>query len=597
MNGPFLNVRNLPKPLVACAALLLAGCGEGPTRASSSSPGVPVTPPVSNPTEPGPVDPDCTEFGSTFEAIQEVIFEKRGCTQDVCHGSSAVGGLDLRADVAYENLIEVRATGSRHHLVIPGDRDRSYLYAKLAAATAPGSVGVVDIAGSPMPIGVPPISENELVALRRWISAGAPKKGTVEATQDLLDACLPEAEPITILPLRPPEPDEGVQFIMPTIELPAGGERELCFATYYDVRGRIPERFLDPTGQFFRISGQELRQDPNSHHLVLSHSGVPIEEIRHPAFPDWTCAGGDRAHEPCDPLDAEACGSGICRTIPIDSFACIAFGPPSVIGLPTQGRNIGGAQEPQAFQRLHPGVFGQVPTTGIAFWNFHGFNLTTKDHNANGRLNIYFAEEQDYPVVALIAGNATFSPDMAPFTEGTICRTYRAPQGARIFSVTAHFHKRGVRFWANLPNGDRIYENFDYSDPVRQSFDPPLEFDSDDPADRTIEYCATFNNGVNEDGSPNIETVTRASRMPESTGTFGNSRCVPIACVAGQVGAACAEDADCDTTPGQGDGWCDACRITGGETTEHEMFIFLGQMYIAEGFPQPSTDDVVGVGF
>jgi len=41
-----------------------------------------------------------TSFDSTFAAIQQVIFERHGCTQQVCHGSAAQGGLDLSPAVA-----------------------------------------------------------------------------------------------------------------------------------------------------------------------------------------------------------------------------------------------------------------------------------------------------------------------------------------------------------------------------------------------------------------------------------------------------------------------------------------------------------------
>ena len=580
---------------IALAVLLSMGCGDGATGSASpetTAPGQPVEPPPSGP--PNPVD-GCTEFDSTFAAIQEVVFENRGCTQQVCHGDSAAGGLDLTDGESYQNLIEVPSTGSSALLVIPGDRDRSYLYAKLAAATRPGTV---EINGSAMPSGLSPISAEELTAVRLWIAGGAPEHDTVEGTEDLLDACLPEPEPITIQPLRVPAPDEGVQFVMPPIELRSGSEQELCFATYYDFTGQIPEKFLDPTGQFFRINAQELRQDPMSHHMVLSHSGVPIEEIADPALPDWTCAGGSRDGKSCDPLDATSCGDSTCRTTPTDTFACIGFGPDSVVGLPTQGRNIGGGQEPQVFQRLRPGVFGQIPLSGIAFWNTHAFNLTTRDHTLNGRLNVYFAEEQLFPVVALIGGNGALDPNAAPFTEETICRDHLLPQGARLFSVTSHNHKRGVHFWATLPDGTQIYENFIYNDPTRQEFEPPLAFDSEDGADRRITYCSTYNNGMNEDGSPDVEAVTRLSRMPASSANgFLAGGCTPVACVTGQIGGACTEDAECDSTAGAGDGWCDACAITGGESTENEMFIFLGQFYIADGFPQPPTDGFIGVGF
>jgi len=299
------------------SAVLLLACGDGSNTLSPASPQNPADPP--DPTEPAPEA--CQDFASTFEAIQETIFEKRQCTNETCHGSSSAGGLDLRPAVAYENLIEVPATGADGIRVVPGDRERSLLYAKLEAATRPGSV---EIAGAPMPVGSDPLTENELEAVRIWISGAAPRDGNVDGTAALLDACLPEAEPVTILPLSPPDPEVGVQFVMPEVELGAGQEQELCFATFYDFTGRIPERFLDPTGNYFRIRAQELRQDPNSHHLVLSHSGVPREDIDHPAFPAWTCAGGDNSGQVCNPLDPTSCGTGFCRTEPVDSFACIS---------------------------------------------------------------------------------------------------------------------------------------------------------------------------------------------------------------------------------------------------------------------------------
>lgn len=39
-----------------------------------------------------------TSYDSTFAAAQAQIFERHGCTQQVCHGSSAQGGLDLSPD-------------------------------------------------------------------------------------------------------------------------------------------------------------------------------------------------------------------------------------------------------------------------------------------------------------------------------------------------------------------------------------------------------------------------------------------------------------------------------------------------------------------
>ncbi len=559
--------------LLACCAALAAcggGGGGGGTTTAPQEPG---------PSDPAPGDPACDEnaqFSSTFEAIQKVIFEKRGCTQELCHGSGASGGLNLSPEVAYENIFEKRAVGSSFNLITPGDRTRSYLYMKVAAATEPGSF---EISGAPMPNGLEPLTKDELEALRLWIYAGAPKTGTVGGTEQLLNACLPEPKPITIEPLPPPAPGEGVQFVMPPWHLPKQSEHELCFATYYDITDQVPEEFRN--NGMFRFKGFELRQDPQSHHLILYY---PTENFRpegvdlsDPSFGAWTCAGGERDGQACEPTDLTSCGSGYCRSEPKPTFACIGYGPGSGAPIP-----VGGAQQAQAFNIFLDGVFAQLPMKGVLYWNTHAFNLTDEDTMMNGRLNYLFAENQVYPVNSLFDASRIFAANAPPYTEQTVCNDHVLPQGARLFELTSHTHKRGKHFWVDLPDGTRIYESFVYNDPVRQPYDPPLAFDSPDPAQRTLRYCALYNNGVNPDGSPNPEEVTRASRIPKSASqTIG--RCKPIACVSGRIGAACDgedDDATCDSSPGAGDGDCDACRITGGESTENEMFILFGTYYI-----------------
>src|SRR6185369_4101001 len=174
-------------------ALAIAGCaGSGGGTGTS---GEPTQPP------PAACDNATNEFSSTFEGIQKLIFEKHGCTQDVCHGSSKQGGLDLSPAAAYDSIFDKRAVGSSLKLVEPGDKDRSYLWLKLAANTNPGSV---QISGSPMPSGLPALSADELELVRLWIYAGAPKTATVIGSEKLLDACLPDPEPIVIKPLDPP---------------------------------------------------------------------------------------------------------------------------------------------------------------------------------------------------------------------------------------------------------------------------------------------------------------------------------------------------------------------------------------------------------
>src|SRR5262249_52892655 len=123
--------------------------------------------------------------------------------------------------------------------------------------------------------------------------------------------------------------------------------------------------------------------------------------------------------------------------------------------------------------------------------------------------------------------------------------------------------------WVTDPSGAMIYENFDYNDPLYKEFEPWLTFDAADDAGRTLTYCATYNNGLDENGLPDPSKVTRASRMPDRT------RCTPVACAGGRVGASCAADAECDSAPDAGDGARDACPITAGPTTENEMFVLM----------------------
>tara|TARA_B100001093_G_C26799847_1_gene1002855 strand:+ start:280 stop:1920 length:1641 start_codon:yes stop_codon:yes gene_type:complete len=523
---------------------------------------------------------------STFEALQSKLFEGQGCTNDACHGTASVGGLTLTADVAYDQLVEAASTGSDLVRVKPGDKSRSYLYAKLLAATQPDDVSIT---GGPMPTGGDAIPAELLDALRLWIYAGAPRTGTVAGTDALLGIELPPAQPITIAPLPAPETDDGFQLTMPPWTVPAGSEREVCFASYYDLRDSVPDEFKDETGDFAFVDINELRQDPQSHHLILNISRATPDDVSADEYGDWLCRGGQTSGQPCDPVDLGSCGEGLCATEPIDGFGCTGYGPPNLGGF-RSFYPIGGAQKAQDYKVLPDGVYRRIPIHGVLYWNSHAFNLTQEDHEMNGRLNFMFAKNPVHSASSLIRKSAPniFNVATPPFEKKEICAELVLDQGTRLFSLSSHTHKRGERFQIFHSDGRMLYENFLYNDPTDKAFSPPLEFDSDDPAERTLRYCALFNNGVSSDGAPDIETVTRYSRMPDSVNIPGvPGACYPTACVAGKVGADCLgpDDSDaCDSAPGAGDGWCDACPITGGESTENEMMLLLGDVYIDPAF-------------
>jgi hypothetical protein len=69
-------------------------------------------------------------------------------------------------------------------------------------------------------------------------------------------------------------------------------------------------------------------------------------------------------------------------------------------------------------------------------------------------------------------------------------------------------------------------------------------------------------------------------------GVLGGPCVTPTGCTKGNVGTPCSGDTDaarnasCDSTSGAGDGFCDACVLKGGVTTEDEMFLLLGSYFI-----------------
>ena len=438
-----------------------------------------------------------------------------------------------------------------------------------------------------MPNGQAPLSSEELELLRLWIYSGAPRNGVVASTVSLIDGCVADPTPITIDPLPPPAPEEGIQFVMPQFNLEGGSETEVCFASYYDFTDRVPDEFKDPTGTMFRYKGFDMRQDPQSHHLILYAPAVPVDKVHDPAYGAWTCRGGELHGEVCEPTDPESCGDGLCASA-TKTGSCFGFGP-SEFGAsvdPTDVQGIGGAQRAQLFTEFGEGVYAEIPLSGLIYWNSHAFNLTAQDHAMNARLNYLFADEQNFvsTPIPVDFGSLYQAAGTPPFTEARYCNSLTFEPGTRITEITQHTHRFGRHFEAWLPDGTKFYENFVYNDPIVEHFTPPLAFDGEDPAERTIKFCGLFNNGVAKDGSPDTETVTRASRTPENQ-LRGGGACTPVACAAGNIGAACGgvgDDTKCDSSPGAGDGHCDACAIQAGVSTENSMFLLLGRVFQAD---------------
>lgn len=387
-------------------------------------------------------------FDSTYALIQEAIFENRGCTSVTCHNPiDAAGGLDLSPDVSWDNLIEQPSNtvppgiipGLK--LVVPGQKDQSLLFLNLAAGTLPHQWTAPLRA---MPIGLEPLTTNELEAVREWIEQGAPREGTVPGTGELLDACLPPARPIPIVPLPVPDPAVGRQVRMPKWVMPAKSEDEVCFASYYDISADIPPQYLSADGRRFRFKRNQIRQDPLSHHLIITYYNgtAPYD---HASWGEYKCRGGDREGESCQPTDLDFCGEGLCGSEPRRSVACIGFGPPDS---QTSTLPFSGTQEASFDQTYPTGVYGELPTKGLLIWNSHAFNLTDEDGKLEAWVNFEFAEPDDqiYPVRPIFNTTAIFAMNVPPFEAREICNHQVFPANARLFQLNSHTHQRGKRF-------------------------------------------------------------------------------------------------------------------------------------------------------
>jgi hypothetical protein len=268
-------------------------------------------------------------------------------------------------------------------------------------------------------------------------------------------------------------------------------------------------------------------------------------------------------------------------------------------------QNIVFVQEATFQESMNPGVYGVVPVSGFVIWNSHAFNLTVEETTVEQYLNFTYvdASERLYQRRSLVRFDNIFAMgEIAPFESTETCATFTVEVGTRIVTLSSHTHQHGRDFRIWYPPNERCagvsgctppadrdpdYRSFQYQDPLYQRFgaDELIALDDPDPDSRTFRYCAVFDNGA-EDPT----TVRRNSTRPDAQtcafaelagGFISQCGCEPEfrACLGGpNQGAICGDD---DAFCGEG-GVCDACPLSGGVTTEDEMFVILGAYYVVD---------------
>lgn len=579
---------------------------------------------------------------STFAQVQEQIFEARGCTLSSCHGDSPQSGLDLRKDIAYRNLVNVDSVAGDFKRVFPAEQDLSLLYLKVAAKVGGESLAAQGISGGSMPVGENALSEEDLGLLRAWIRGGAPEEGIVEGSQQFATCALEgDIAPNKIQPLPPPAADEGIQFYAGGWTVPAEGEGEVCYVSYYDYSDKVPDQFKVPCADAqggsdldcFAYNDILLAQDPQSHHSIVQFYVPPAEKQNQwdpmdEGWKNWTCLGGDQAGVPCTPGSAECGSRSQCTTTPETAVGCLTYpnAPPELGGLAgldagdltsalggqiTNRQNLATAQEATFRERYPSGVYSLMPVKGFIAWNNHSFNPSKTETSVEQWMNVEFAapEEQSYPRVEIFDASEIFGMGrIDAFTSKEVCNSYTIPQHARLLTLSTHTHRRGKRFRVWYPPNDvcqpgpdcnpadreHDYINRDYADPLYQRFfEPDLPtYDSPDPRDRTFRYCSLWDNG-----ETNPDEVRRESTKPKADTCSFLDTIVPIVVALGVDVLACgcepelrscfggpSQGMSCngnDSVCGQG-GICDACPAGGGITTEEEMFVLFGSFFVQE---------------
>ena len=374
-----------------------------------------------------------TEVGgvrSTFDTIQDHIFNE-SCISSSCHSSAwAAAGLSLEPDVAYEQLVgrtpqNAKAREEGMLLVKAGDPGESFLMTKLTGS----GVGY----GDRMPRSYSSLSGVAIDAVRAWIAAGASRDSVAPDAPDL-DRVLHNTE----FYFQPPAPPRrGIQLHLSPFAVAPRSEREIFSTTRLGV------------AEDLMVNRIEVAQPEGSHHFILYQS--TDENPPPPGIRDL------------DPIEA----LGIFRK-----------------------RYIVGSQSPRAVFDFPEGIAIPMPADAVYELNSHFVN-TSGENTLIGEVyvNLHTMPDDSVKVAARPIFESFFAIRVPPGQTVTAGRAWTPRRDVNLIMLSSHMHRHGRRFDIFL-DGERIYRNEEWDEPVTNLYNPALKVG----AGQTMRFECTHEN-------------------------------------------------------------------------------------------------------
>ena len=426
------------------------------------------------------------EDNSTYHEIQHYIFEK-SCVNTACHGAPAnAGGLNLASENSYQNLVgqppkNPAAAAAGMQRVDPGHPNNSFLITKLVGPPEKEL-------GARMPFAAGRLHDGKIEALRKWITAGAPRAGQIAGIGDL--AVLRDPEETFEAP-APPPPGQGYQIHLPPFKIAPGKELEVLYATQLtDENGNRLQ------GDIF-VNGFDIYYPTGSHHFILyrvTRLGLRRGVLEKGVVPGIGVNPED-IFRVVNPEDAETGHLALLDRLPVF-----------------------GSQRAETSIRFPEGVGLRIAGDTVFDMNSHYVNLLgTEPIIGETYVNLWTLppEAVKYEAKGLAASNKDINvpPGTTRVVEGEWLvsgalkllrrQGYRDVTELNVFQVTSHMHRHGELFEIfRLSTGELLHKSVAYDNAPLSQLNPPLKLTVGDglrfecthsnyDTDQTIRYGVT----------------------------------------------------------------------------------------------------------